>query len=127
MVLLMIACFFYACDGNSNTQTETNPPILTIYDPDSNDHIINGDTIQFVGQVTDDTKLHSLLIKITSMEGDIYYEYNPVVNGLQSFSFNTPWLVTGIPFDTTGYMDVIATDQSGNYAYEHWYMRLRDN
>lgn len=126
MITFMIACFFYACDSTSNNQLETNPPIINMSNPDSNDHVINGDTIDFVGQITDDTKLHSLLIKITSMEGDIYYEYNPVVDGLATFSFNTPWLVSGIPFDTTGYLDIIATDQSGNYAFEHWYMRLRN-
>ncbi len=126
LIILWVACFFYSCDSSSPAPTETNPPVIQLDYPDSNGLIINGDTISFVGSVTDDTKLHSMLITIQGMQSQLYYTYNPNVDGLSSFNFNTPWLVNGIPYDTTGYLDMIVTDQSGNYATEHWFMRLRD-
>jgi hypothetical protein len=125
IIFLLAACFFYACEA-SNITTETVPPIISINDPDSNGLIMNGDTIRFTGNITDNDRLNSMQLTIEGMQGQIYYSYNPTVEGLSSFNFNTPWFVYGIPYDTIGYLNLQVTDKSGNYAYEHWYMRLRN-
>jgi hypothetical protein len=125
MTVLLSTCFFYACDS-APVQTETIPPVINLYNPDSNGLIINGDTLAFTGNLTDEGKLHSMLLTIEGLQGQIYYTYNPTVDGLTTYSFNTPWLVYGIPYDTIGYLNLQVTDQSGNYASKHWYMRLRN-
>jgi hypothetical protein len=125
LIIVLAACFFYACTSTQEP-TESIPPVITLFDPDSNDIIMNGDTIRFTGHISDNLKLHSMLLTIEGMQGQIYYTYNPNVEGLTSFSFDTPWLVYGIPYDTVGYLNLLITDVNENYAYEHWYMRLRD-
>lgn len=125
LVVLLAACFFYACDP-ANPAGETTPPVIQLYNPDSNGLIINNDTVNFTGTITDNDKLHSMLLTIEGLQGQIYYTYNPVIDGLPVYNFNTPWLVYGIPYDTIGYLNLQVTDQAGNYAYKHWYMRLRN-
>ncbi len=122
--ILAVACFFYACSGSSSS--DTTPPVIQLDDPDSNDLIINGDTIRFTGTISDNEKLHSMQLTIEGMQGQIYHTYIPTVDGMSTFHFDTPWLVYGIPYDTTGYLNLIVSDQNQNYAYKHWYMRLRD-
>lgn len=124
-VILLAACLFYACDP-ANPAGETTPPVINLYDPDSNGIIMNNDTIHFTGSISDNDKLNSMLLTIEGLQGQIYYTYNPVVSGQSVYNFDTPWLVYGIPYDTIGYLNLQVTDQAGNYAYEHWYMRLRD-
>jgi hypothetical protein len=126
LVILLVACFFYACDGTQQQPSETVPPMVTLSDPDSNGIIMNGDTIRFTGFISDNQHLHSMLLTVEGMQGQIYYTYNPSIDGLTSFNFDTPWLVYGIPYDTVGYLNLLVTDQNENYAYKHWYMRLRD-
>jgi hypothetical protein len=120
-----IACFFYACELTT-IPLETTPPVINLLDPDSNDIIMNGDTIRFTGTISDNQKLHSMQLTIEGMQGQIYYSFNPNVDGLSTYSFDTPWFVYGIPYDTIGYLNLMVTDQNENYAYEHWYMRLRN-
>ncbi len=125
MLTILAACFFYSCEYQQ-TPSETVPPVITLNDPDSNGLVKNGDTLRFTGSITDNQGLHSMLLTIEGMQGQIYYTYNPTVDGLTYFSFDTPWLVYGIPYDTIGYLNLMVTDKNENYAYEHWYMRLRD-
>ena len=117
--------FFYACELTT-IPLETTPPVINLLDPDSNDIIMNGDTIRFTGTISDNQKLHSMQLTIEGMQGQIYYSFNPNVDGLSTYSFDTPWFVYGIPYDTIGYLNLMVTDQNENYAYEHWYMRLRN-
>lgn len=124
LLFAALACFFYACTS-ANTSTDFTAPIIQITYPDSNSIIKNGDTIAFEGSISDNDKLHSMLLTIEGMQGQIYYSYNPYVEGMTTFNFDTPWLVYGIPYDTTGYLNLIVTDQNENYAVEHWYMKLR--
>lgn len=124
MVIPVLACFFYACEY-SHVPSETIAPIIQIDYPDSHGIIKNGDTIAFSGTISDNQKLHSMLLTVEGMQGQIYYTYNPTVDGLSTFHFDTPWLVYGIPYDTIGYLNLLVTDQSENGAWKHWYMRLR--
>lgn len=125
LLTVATACFFYGCSSTSSS-SDFIPPVIQLDNPDSNGLVINGDTMRFTGTITDDQKLHSMLLTIEGMQGQIYYSYNPTVDGMISFHFDTPWLVYGIPYDTTGYLNLIITDQNENYAVEHWYMRLRN-
>ena len=125
LFILMAACFFYACEA-PDTPSETIPPVIHLYDPDSNGLVINNDTMRFTGNISDNQKLHSMLLTIEGMQGQVYYSYNPTVDGLATYNFDTPWLVYGIPYDTTGYLNMIVIDQAGNAATKHWYMRLRN-
>jgi hypothetical protein len=125
LVFILAACFFYACNP-SNPIGETTPPVIHLYDPDSNGIIMNNDTIHFTGNITDNDKLHSMLLTVEGLQGQIYYTYNPTIDGLPVYDFDTPWLVYGIPYDTIGYLNLQVTDQAGNYAHKHWYMRLRN-
>jgi hypothetical protein len=126
LIIVVAACFVFACGSAGPDPSETTPPVATLYDPDSNDIIMNNDTIHFTGHISDNLQLKSMLLTIEGMQGQIYYTYNPNVEGLTSFNFDTPWLVYGIPYDTIGYLNLLVTDINDNYAYEHWYMRLRD-
>ena len=120
----MAACFFYTCES-SHMPSETVAPTIQIYYPDSYGIIKNGDTMAFFGTISDNQKLHSMLLTVEGMQGQLYYSYNPTVDGLSTFNFDSPWLVYGIPYDTIGYLNLLVTDQSENYALKHWYMRLR--
>jgi hypothetical protein len=126
LIFILIACFFYACDSTTSGPTETVPPTIQLDDPDSNSIIMNDDTIRFTGTINDNDRLHSMLLTIQGMQGQVYYTYNPTVDGLSTYHFDTPWFVYGIPYDTIGYLNLIVIDQSENYAQKHWYMRLRD-
>jgi len=125
LALVLTAFFVLGCDSSSGP-SDTTPPQASLYDPDSFAIIKNGDTIRFTGSISDNNKLHSMLLTIEGMQGQIYYTYNPNVEGMTNFNFDTPWLVYGIPYDTLGYLNLLVTDQYENYAYKHWYMRLRD-
>jgi len=126
LILMVLACFFYSCESSGNITGETTPPSITIYNPDSNGLIINGDTLRFQGVISDNDKLHSMLLTIEGLQGQMYYSYNPNVDGLTTYNINTPWLVQDIPYDTVGYLRLQVVDINGNGSQKLWHMRLRD-
>jgi len=77
--------------------TDTNPPVITLTTPVSEQDYAIGDTIFIQGDVTDNEALHELMIMLHKQEtGEVVMHYTPVVHDMESFHIDTFFVPTDI-------------------------------
>ena len=75
--------------------TDTNPPVITLTTPVSEQDYAIGDTIFIQGDVTDNEALHELMIMLHKQEtGEVVMHYTPVVHDMESFHIDTFFVPT---------------------------------
>ena len=77
----------------SKTETDTNPPVVSINKPVDGNMFKSGDSVQITGDVSDE-ELHEMDIYVKNASTDSeYFHQTPYIHELQNYHYNEYWVV----------------------------------
>ncbi|MFM6952798.1 MAG: hypothetical protein ACKOXR_06670 [Bacteroidota bacterium] len=97
LIYTILPCLLFACN---EIEHDTQAPTVNIANPQEGMFVKSGDTITLLGEVSDE-ELHELHLEILKQNDTlVYFQSQPVVHELQSYSINERWIVPTLK-DTT--------------------------
>lgn len=107
LIFSLLPVLFYACNKEEN---DTQSPVVIVTNPTEGAYVKSGDTISIVGQISDE-ELHELHLDIVKQnDTTLYFESQPTVHELQSYSLNERWIVPILKDTTAVVLSVEAHD-----------------
>lgn len=114
--IILLTVLFFSCDNSVTDNGDEEAPVIHLYYPTQNAGWHIGDTVSIHALITDNDKLNQLYASVTGPDAELYYDIQPVVSGLSSYTFQTSWVVGGvINPPVNGVVTIAVTDMNGNY------------